>query len=107
MPRKLRVGSEGGQRGGTSAIGAGNGTAEGIGNEQGGRGWEAVEARVVWGAKDFREERLGMIVEKRGEQHYGEELRESEEQKVERLVVEMLAQAGWTEEELCGRCKGD
>ena len=59
------------------------------------------------GAKGFREEMLELIAEKQGPQHYGEELKESEEQKAQRLVGEMLREAGWTEEELKRRGKGD
>ena len=41
------------------------------------------------------------------EQHYGEELKESEEQKARRLLAEMLHKAGWREAELRRRRKGD
>ena len=50
---------------------------------------------------------LELIAEKQGPQHDGEELKESEEQKAERLVGEILREAGWTEEELKRRRKGD
>ena len=42
-----------------------------------------------------------------GKQHHGEELNESDEQKAERLVGQMLRAGGWTEEELKHRPKGD
>jgi hypothetical protein len=42
-----------------------------------------------------------------GRQHYGEESRESDEQKAERWVAQMLSRAGWTETELGKRKKGD
>jgi hypothetical protein len=48
-----------------------------------------------------------MIVEKQGGQHHGEELRESDEQKAERLVTGKLRKLGWTEKELKARRKGD
>ena len=50
---------------------------------------------------------LELIGEKQGSQHHGDELRESDEQKAERLVKEMLRKAGWTEKELRQRRKGD
>jgi hypothetical protein len=42
-----------------------------------------------------------------GEHHYGEEIREAEEAKAERLVSEGLAQAGWRESDLELRRKAD
>ncbi|HXT40406.1 MAG TPA: hypothetical protein VN887_10315 [Candidatus Angelobacter sp.] len=42
----------------------------------------------------FREELLELIGEKQGKQHHGEELRESDEQKAERLRGEMLIERG-------------
>ena len=69
--------------------------------------WRKLRRGWCWGPKSFREELLEMIGEKQGQQHYGEELRESEEQKAERLVGEMLKQAGWSNFELKNRRKGD
>jgi hypothetical protein len=48
-----------------------------------------------------------MIGEQQGRQHHGEELRESDEQKAQRLLAEMLRKAGWGEQELKRRRKGD
>lgn len=48
-----------------------------------------------------------MIGQKQGRQHYGEELKESDEQKAERLIGEMLRKNGWAESELGRRRKGD
>jgi hypothetical protein len=48
-----------------------------------------------------------MIGERKGQQHYGEEVRESDQQKAERLVVEMMRRLGWTEKELKRQAKGD
>jgi hypothetical protein len=64
------------------------------------RGW-------CLGPKEFREELLEMIGEKRGQQHYGEELRESEEQKAERLIAQMLKKFHWTHDDLQTQRKGD
>ncbi len=50
---------------------------------------------------------MELIGEKQGKQHYGEELKESDEQKAERLIGTMLRKAGWTESELGRRRKGD
>jgi hypothetical protein len=50
---------------------------------------------------------LELIAEKQGRQHYGDELKESDEQKAQRLVKEMLTQARWTEADLKRRRKGD
>jgi len=55
----------------------------------------------------LREELLELIGEKRGDQHYGEELRESEEQKAERLIATTLKKVKWTAEDLKLRRKGD
>jgi hypothetical protein len=46
-------------------------------------------------------------VRRKTKPHCGEELKESEEQKARRLVGEMLREAGWREEELKRRGKGD
>ena len=42
-----------------------------------------------------------------GQHHYGEEVKESEEQQAERLTVEALKVAGWKEAELNRRGKAD
>ena len=44
---------------------------------------------------------------KAGPEHYGEEIRESAEDKANRLVKEELKKSGWREEELVERRKGD
>jgi len=69
--------------------------------------WKQLRRGWCWGSKEFREELLELIEQKQGEQHHGEELQESEEQKAERLMGEMLRAAGWTKEELKHRPKGD
>jgi REP element-mobilizing transposase RayT len=69
--------------------------------------WKALRRGWCWGPKTFREELLEMIGERQGEQHHGEELRESDEQKAERLVAELLKQAGWSETDLKNRAKTD
>ena len=69
--------------------------------------WKKLRRGWCWGPKGFREDMLELIGEKQGPQHYGEELKESEEQKAERLIAEMLGKAGWTEGELKRRRMGD
>ena len=68
--------------------------------------WKKLRRGWCWGPKDFREELLELIGQKQGKQHHGEELKESDEQKAERLVGQMLRAEGWTEEELKHRPKG-
>ena len=69
--------------------------------------WKRLRRGWCWGAKGFREELLEMIGQKQGKQHYGEELRESDQQKAERLVRQMLRQLAWTSAELQRRPKAD
>jgi hypothetical protein len=45
--------------------------------------------------------------ERAGASHYGEELRESAEEKAERIVVRELKRLGWAEADLESRRKGD
>lgn len=69
--------------------------------------WKRLRRGWYFGPKTFREELLELIGEKRGGQHYGEELRESEEQKAERLIAETLKKVKWTATDLKSRRKGD
>ena len=55
----------------------------------------------------FRKELLAQMSEKRGPEHYGTEMRESAEQKAERIVAEELRKLGWPEPQLGSRRKGD
>ena len=77
------------------------------------REWEDPKAlkriRRGWclGDKSFRKELLEQMGEKLGAEHYGEERRESEEQKAEGIVAGELKRRGWKEEELGLRRKGD
>jgi putative transposase len=68
--------------------------------------WKALRQGWCWGPKGFREELLELIAEKQGRQHYGDEMKESDEQKTERLVKEMLTQARCTEADLKRRPQG-
>jgi len=69
--------------------------------------WKKLRRGWCWGPKGFREELLELIGEKRAQQHYGEELKESDEQKARRLLAEMLGKAGWPAGELSHRRKAD
>jgi hypothetical protein len=69
--------------------------------------WKRLRRGWCWGAKGFREKLLEIVGERKGQQHYGEEVRESDQQKAERLVVEMMRRLGWTKKELKRLAKGD
>src|SRR5256885_17248928 len=69
--------------------------------------WKRLRRGWCWGPKGFREEMLELIGQKQGKQHYGEELKESDEHKAQRLLGEMLQKAGWRESEVRCRRKGD
>jgi len=69
--------------------------------------WKKLRRGWCWGPRDFREEMLELIGEQQGRQHHGDELRESEEQKAERMVAAMLREAGWTETELRRRRRAE
>ena len=69
--------------------------------------WRKLRRGWCWGPESFRAELLELIGEKRGGQHYGGELRESDEQKAQRLVQEMLRKAGWEEKDLRRLKKGN
>ena len=71
------------------------------------REWKSLRRGWCLGPEDFREELLERIGEKKGAQHHGEELRESDEQKARRLIAEMLGKLRWTEKDLQLRPKGD
>jgi hypothetical protein len=69
--------------------------------------WKRLRRGWCWGPKEFRQEMLELIGQKQGRHHYGEELKESDARKAERLVGEMLRKGGWSEEELKRWRKGD
>jgi REP element-mobilizing transposase RayT len=64
------------------------------------RGW-------FLGDKALRTELLEAVSSRAGAQHYGEELRESAQEKAERLIVRELGRRRWKEEDLAKRPKGD
>ena len=73
----------------------------------GGSDWKELRRSWCWGEEAFREELLERIAERQGPAYHGLELREADEQKAQRLVREMMAKAGWGEERLGQRGKGD
>jgi REP element-mobilizing transposase RayT len=64
------------------------------------RGW-------CLGSKEFKAEMLDLIGERQGQQDLGDELRESDEQKAERVLGRLLRGRKWTMKELSARRKGD
>jgi len=69
--------------------------------------WNRLRRGWCFGPKTFREELLELIGDQRGEQHSGEEVRESEEQKAGRLIAQALKKLRWTADDLKNRRKGD
>ena len=59
------------------------------------------------GNEAFRKELLAQMAEKAGHSHYGEELRESAEEKAERIVSHEMKKLGWKEADLERHLKGD
>ena len=69
--------------------------------------FKAVRRGWYLGDKAFRAELVEQMNERMGAEHYGEERRETDEQKAERIVIEELKQRGWKESELGWRPKAD
>ena len=69
--------------------------------------WKAIRRGWCFGDETFRKELLAQMTEKRGEHHYGGERLESAAENAERIVRSEMDQAGWTEEDLKQRRKGD
>jgi len=64
------------------------------------RGW-------CLGSEAFREELLAQMTEKRGVEHFGAEVRESAEDKANRLIAEELKKLKWSDKDLSKHRKGD
>jgi len=77
------------------------------------RAWEnepefkGLERGWYVGSETFRKELLAQMTERAGADRYGPEIRESSEEKAQRLVREELKRAGWKEAELERTRKGD
>ncbi len=67
--------------------------------------WKPVRCGWCLGTAAWREQLLVGISSGIGQHHGGEERRESDEQKAERLVVEEMRKLGWTEQDLEKRRK--
>ena len=68
--------------------------------------FKAVRRGWCFGEKAFREELKEQMGCRMGADHYGQERRETDEQKAERIVVEELKRRGWKEPELTLQPKG-
>jgi len=69
--------------------------------------YKALRRGWYLGDKAFREDLVEQMGMKMGAEHYGEERRETDEQRAERIVREELKRRGWKEPELGLRPKGD
>jgi hypothetical protein len=70
---------------------------------------EFVGIKRGWclGSEEFRQELLEQMSERRGAEHYGQEIRESAEGKAQRIIRQEMKRWGWRESDLDGRRKGD
>jgi len=59
------------------------------------------------GSEAFRKELLAQMDEQAGSEHFGKELRESAEDKANRIIAEELKRSGWKEADLTTNRKGD
>jgi hypothetical protein len=59
------------------------------------------------GSEEFRKELLAQMSERAGAEHFGPEIRESAQEKAQRVLKEELRRLGWGERELSSRPKGD
>jgi putative transposase len=69
--------------------------------------WKQVRRGWCLGDQEFRKELLAQMAESIGSGHYGEELRESAEEKAEGIVAAELKSLGWTDADLAKQRKGD
>ena len=77
------------------------------GRQEDGSEFDAVRRGWWLGSEEFRQELLAAAAERVGASPYGQERRESGEEKASRIVREELRQGGVREEELPGMRKGD
>jgi putative transposase len=59
------------------------------------------------GSEEFRQELLAQVSELAGPEHRGEDIRQSAQEKAERILQEELERLGWGAQDLAGRPKGD
>jgi putative transposase len=74
---------------------------------EGGRDWKEVRRGWCLGGGEFKDGLLEEMGERAGQNHTGEERRESEEAWAQKLLDEKLDKLGWTQEQLASRSKGD
>jgi REP element-mobilizing transposase RayT len=70
------------------------------------RAYQPVRRGWCLGDKRFKKELLAEMAGGLGKEHYGEERRENEAEKAERIVLQELRRAGWDEEKLESSPKG-
>ena len=70
-------------------------------------GYKLIRRGWFLGEKALKKELLGLMSERMGPEHYGEERQESQADKAERVVEEELRRRRWTETTLGERNKGD
>jgi len=70
-------------------------------------GLKTVLSGWCLGSETFRKELLAQMSERRGLEHYGQEIRESAQEKANRIIAQELRKLRWGEEELNQRRKGD
>jgi hypothetical protein len=75
--------------------------------EEEGSDYKAIRRGWFFGNGVFRRELLEAVSAKSGKWHYGEELKESAEEKAERIVAEELKRRKWDASTLVSRRKGD
>ena len=68
---------------------------------------KAIRRGWCFGDERFRKELLGQMTEKVGAYHYGPEVRETEEEKANRIVAEELRHRKWKESDLAAKRKGE
>jgi putative transposase len=69
--------------------------------------WKQVRRGWCLGEESFRKELLSQMAEQAGPSHYGEELRESAEEKARGIIAEEMKRLGWKEADLPRHRKGD
>src|SRR5215831_2319499 len=72
-----------------------------------GKEFKAIVRGWCLGSEAFRKELLAQMTGKRGAEHFGEEIRESAEEKAIRIIDEELKKRGWQQADLEEMRKGD
>jgi putative transposase len=72
-----------------------------------GQQFKSVMRAWCIGSEEFRKELLAQMSQKAGPEHFGREIRESAEEKAQRIIAEALKRLNWKEETLAQKRKGD